>query len=82
MKELHIHEVLNMMLANETVYSDKAAFVADVEEKFGTDARFYACSGADMDAEEAFHFLLERGKITLRNNNVSIDPDMEMCEGY
>ncbi len=81
MKELHIHEVLRMMIEKQKTYVDKADFIKDINNEFGTDVCFHACSDGGMDADQAFDFLIRRGKISLNNqDNVAIDPGMTMCD--
>lgn len=81
MNELHIHEILHMMVDNQKTYMGEADFVKDIEEKYGADTRFYACSGTNMNAQEAFYFLLQRNKISLNTQqSVAIDPNMTMCD--
>ncbi len=81
MKELHIHEVLRMMIASQKTYTDKDDFVKDIEDKFGTDVVFHSCSSNSMNAEEAYYFLIQRGKISInQKKNIGIDPNMTMCD--
>ncbi len=81
MNELHIHEVLNMMIETQKTYNDRAEFVKDITERFGADARFYACSSSDMNANEAFDFLIGKGKIVLDDKQaVNLNPNMTMCD--
>ncbi len=81
MKELHIHEILRMMIETQKTYKDKADFVKDIKEKLGADVRFHACSDSNMDAELAFDFLVRKGKIGINNEKtVGLEPDMHMCD--
>ncbi|PIF06143.1 MAG: metal-binding protein [Draconibacterium sp.] len=81
MNELHIHEVLHMMQQTQKTYSGKADFVKDISEKFGSDAHFFACSAGGMNADEAFEFLIRKGKISLNSKQlVDIDPNMTLCD--
>ncbi len=83
MNELHIHEVLQMMQRTQKTYSDKADFVKDINEKFGENARFFACSENGMNADEAFHFLIRKGKISLGSKQlIELDPNMTMCDDH
>lgn len=81
MNELHIHEVLRMMIETGKTYTNRADFVQDITAKFGKHISFYACSGSNMDANEAFDFLIRKGKIRMNDEQgVAIDPDMTMCD--
>lgn len=81
MNEVHIHEVLRMMIDKQKNYTGKTDFVKDITEIFGSDTRFFACSGSGMDANAAFDFLLKREKINLNTENkISINPTMTMCD--
>lgn len=82
MNELHIHEVLRMMIETQKTYTDKADFVKDISQKFGSDVRFHACSDSGMDIETAYDFLISRGKISVNEQQtaVGIDPNMSMCD--
>ncbi len=81
MNELHIHEVLRMMLETQKTYENKNEFIKDITEKFGSDVRFHACSDSDMNADQAFDFLIRKGKISVNNQqSIDIDPNMTMCD--
>ncbi len=83
MNELHIHEVLRMMVAQEKTYNNKAEFIKDINEQFGEDVSFHACSSSGMDADAAFDFLIRKGKISVNaEENVGIDPEMTMCDEH
>jgi len=81
MNELHIHDVLRMMQDTQKTYNSREAFVEDIKEQFGSDVRFNACSSTNMDANEAFDFLIMKNKISIdTSENVSLDPNMKMCD--
>ncbi len=81
MKELHIHDVLRMMIETQKTYDGKADFIEDINERFGEGVRFHACSDGGMDADAAYDFLIRRGKISVNpHQNVGIDPNMTMCD--
>ncbi len=81
MNQLHIHEVLQMMLQTNKKYNDKLDFVKDINQKFGFDVRFFACSENGMNADAAFDFLIRKGKINLdTEKSISLSPDMTMCD--
>lgn len=72
-----------MIIETGRVYADKKDFVKDIVEKFGAETRFFACSNSGMDADAAFDFLVQKGKIELNNqNNIGLAPDMSMCDGH
>ncbi len=81
MKDLHIHEVLRMMIETQKTYSGKKDFVKDITETFGADVQFHACSDSNMNIEEAYDFLIRKGKISINEEkNIAIDPEMTMCD--
>ena len=59
--EIHGHEVLEMMVASGEQYSNESLKAA-IDEKFGTDARFFICSGGGMTAEQLIETLWAKGK--------------------
>lgn len=71
MEQLHAHEVLHMMEGNNyTESSLKEAII----QKFGEEARFYACSAENMDLEQLIVFLKNKGKfMEVDNNGFTVD---------
>jgi len=63
--EIHAHEVMRMMLETDAGYSRESLATAIVE-RFGKEARFYACSLGGMDVGEVIDFLEARGKFIAR----------------
>ncbi len=61
--EIHGHEVLEMMVADGHPYSNERLLAA-IAEKFGTDARFYICSGGGMSADQLIETLWAKGKFS------------------
>lgn len=60
--EIHAHEVIDLIRTTRPgLNRDNAA--AAVRQRFGDDARFHACSGGGMTAEQTIEFLLMRGKV-------------------
>ena len=59
--EIHGHEVLEMMVASGKQYSTESLIEA-IDEKFGSDARFYICSGGGMTATQLIETLWTKGK--------------------
>lgn len=59
---IHAHSVLDLFaLRTEGIESHQA--IPQIEDAFGTDARFFACSASDMTAAELMEFLLRREKL-------------------
>jgi probable metal-binding protein len=70
-----------MMQNTQKSYKGKDDFVKDIKEQFGSDVRFNACSSTNMDANEAFDFLIMKNKISIdTSESVSLDPNMKMCD--
>ncbi|CAA6676978.1 MULTISPECIES: YecH family metal-binding protein [unclassified Lentimonas] len=62
-QEAHVHEVLEMMEADNGVYS-RETLRAAINSKFGEATRFRSCSESGMDANGVIDFLDSRGKFT------------------
>ena len=62
-KEVHVHEVLEMMEAANGTYS-RETLCAAINEKFGAQTLFHSCSENGMDANAVIDFLNSRGKFT------------------
>jgi probable metal-binding protein len=74
MKRIHGHEVMKMMLATGKPYTT-AALVADIEAKFGGDARFYTCSADTLTAAELVAFLERKGKFQSCEGGFQTSPE-------
>ena len=61
MKQIHGHEVINMMLASGRTYT-KDSLIADIITQFGADTRFQTCAAEGLTAEGLVDFLEARGK--------------------
>ena len=72
--EIHAHEVMRMMLETDTGYSRESLAEAIVE-RFGADAKFYACSLRDMNVGEVINFLETRGKFIARADGFNTAAD-------
>ena len=72
--EIHAHEVMRMRRETDAGFSRESLAEAIVE-RFGADARFYACSRAGMDVSEVIDFLEVRGKFILRAGGFNTAPD-------
>ena len=71
--EHHGHEVLEMMIESGQSYNDESLQQA-INLKFGTDARFYICSGGGMTANELIEALWAKGKFTGTPEAYVFDP--------
>ena len=71
--QIHGHDVLEMMMASNQLYS-KDSLKAAIAEKFGADTRFHTCSAENMDAGELIEFLAQRGKFTTDAGSFTVDP--------
>jgi probable metal-binding protein len=78
MKQIHGHEVMEMMLASGEVYT-RESLVAAITARFGHDARFHTCSAEDMTAVELVAFLDARGKLVPRDGGFQTAANL-MCE--
>ena len=72
--EIHAHEVMRMMLETDAAYS-RESLAAAIVERFGEDARFYACSLRGMNVGEVINFLEVRGKFIARADGFNTAPD-------
>lgn len=74
MKNIHGHEVMQMMLDSGRGYT-KESLAQEIEQKFGADARFYTCSASDMNAQEIVLFLEQAGKFIPLENGFTTSED-------
>ncbi len=61
MTDIHAHEIMQMMLEQDEVFSRKSLGQAIIE-RFGASARFHTCSASGMDVQAVIDFLESRGK--------------------
>ncbi len=59
--QVHGHEVMQMMIASDAVYT-KETLRAAIVERFSEEAKFFTCSAEGMNAAELIEFLDARGK--------------------
>jgi probable metal-binding protein len=78
MKEIHGHEVLEMMLQSGKSYT-RSSLLADIVTQFGTDARFFTCSADNLSPEGLIEFLEARGKFVPRAEGFQTSADL-MCK--
>ncbi|MDI1248905.1 MAG: YecH family protein [Lacunisphaera sp.] len=77
-KQIHGHDVLDMMLASQEVYTRDSLRTA-MSAKFGSDARYRACSAENMNAATLIDFLAKRGKFTEQPGGFTLDPG-KVCQ--
>ena len=75
---VHAHEVLRLIVGADTTWTVDG-LRREVEERFGVDCLFEACSASDMDFDRLLQFLLERRKIALLDGAVTADPS-KICD--
>lgn len=49
--------------------------VLAIAERFGADARFHTCSEEGLSGGELVEFLMARGKFTVGDEGMTLDPD-------
>lgn len=74
MTEIHAHEVMHMMLEQDEGFS-RGSLAQAIVERFGPNARFYACSAAGMDVQSVIDFLERRGKFVARDDGFNTAQD-------
>lgn len=72
--QIHGHEVMQMMVADEVSYS-KETLCEAIIEKFGVEARFHTCSAEGMTAAELVQFLEAKGKFVPQGEGFSTSAD-------
>lgn len=70
MKDVHGHEVLDMM---EGKSYTEASLIKAIEDQFGTDCRFHTCCAEGMTAKELVEFLKEHGKFMPMDEGFTVD---------
>lgn len=70
MVEIHAHEVLHMMEGQS--YTEET-LKADIIQRFGKDARFFACSASNMDVDALLIFLKRKGKFMPMSDGFTVD---------
>jgi probable metal-binding protein len=78
MNLIHGHEVLQMMLASDKAFT-KTSLLQEVNNKFGSDARFYTCSAENLTAEQLIDFLDSKGKLVWQSGAFQTSPDL-LCK--
>jgi probable metal-binding protein len=76
MKEIHGHDVLNMMLDSGLSYTRQSLAEAIIQ-RFGAEARFHTCSAENLTAAELVEFLETKGKfIPQPDGGINTSPDL------
>ena len=78
MKEIHGHEVIQMMLASGKAYT-RASLLADIVTNFGPASRFCTCSAQNLNPEGIIDFLQAKGKFVPCEGSFQTSPDL-MCK--
>lgn len=60
-QSIHGHDVLNMMIESGRNWTQDS-LIAEIEQRFGKEAKFHTCSAEDMNAAQLVEFLRKRGK--------------------
>lgn len=66
---IHAHSALDFIAAHDGLWKLEE-LDSQFSGKFGTDARFFACSADNMTTSDLVAFLLQRQKIFLHENRV------------
>jgi probable metal-binding protein len=74
MTDIHAHEVMQMMLEQDEVFSRESLGHAIIE-RFGESATFHSCSASGMDVHTVIDFLESRGKFVVRDNGFNTAED-------
>ncbi|MBA3849835.1 MAG: hypothetical protein C0502_07545 [Opitutus sp.] len=72
-KEIHAHEVLDLMVASGLQFTRSSA-IAFIEAEFGPETRFHTCSMSDMSAADLVNFLAARGKFVGTESGFTVNP--------
>ncbi|PSW19342.1 hypothetical protein C9I98_13315 [Photobacterium sanctipauli] len=77
MNQVHAHNVLNMLLAEEATFT-MASLKQAVEAEYGEDVRFHTCSQQDLTFDALMAFLLDRRKVVKDGDIITANRD-RMC---
>jgi len=72
--EIHAHEVMRLMLEQDSDFS-RGSLAQAIIERFGVNAKFHSCSQAGMDVFAVIDFLESRGKFVRRADGFNTVPD-------
>ncbi len=76
-QSVHGHNVLNMLLAEDTSYT-LASLKQAVVTEYGEDVRFYTCSQQDLTFDALLAFLLDRQKVVQDGETIAANRE-RMC---
>jgi probable metal-binding protein len=74
MMDIHAHEVMQMMLEQDEVFSRESLTQAIIE-RFGADAKYCSCSASGMGVDAVIDFLESRGKFVARDDGFNTAQD-------
>jgi probable metal-binding protein len=74
MMDIHAHEVMQMMLEQDEVFSRESLTQAIIE-RFGAAAKFCSCSASGMEVDAVIDFLESRGKFVARDDGFNTAQD-------
>ena len=75
---IHAHEILHLLQAATRAPSHRE-LQSQVENRFGTSARFTNCTGHSYDFDQIIAFLASRGKIVLAPDGITVCRE-EICD--
>lgn len=78
MEQIHGHEVLQMMMTSGKAYT-REGLLADINARFGPQARFYTCSADNLTADGLISFLEGKGKFIAEPEGFKTSPNL-MCK--
>jgi probable metal-binding protein len=78
MKQIHGHEVLEMMLQSGKAYT-RGSLLSDILSRFGADTRFCTCSAENLTAAGLIEFLQAKGKFVPCDEGFQTSSDL-MCQ--
>jgi probable metal-binding protein len=78
MKQIHGHEVMQMMLQSGKAYT-RTSLLTDIVTTFGPDSRFFTCSAQNLTPEGIIDFLQAKGKFVPCEEGFQTSPDL-MCK--
>jgi probable metal-binding protein len=78
MKQIHGHEVIQMMLQSGKAYT-RASLLTDLVATFGPDSRFFTCSAQNLTPEGIIDFLQVKGKFLPCEEGFQTSADL-MCK--
>ncbi len=72
--QYHAHNVLELIHLHSGKYTE-ADIIDVINEHFGADARFYACSADNMDALQLMEFFHRKAKVKLADGKLQLNLD-------